>query len=305
MAATNTGNNLLYLILAMMLSFLAVSGLLSEQTLRRVRLQREVPRRLFAGAPAPFAVRLTNGKRRLPSYALHVTEPDPSGAPPPQHFVLKVSPQARECWMYSLTFPHRGRQRLSGIRLSTRFPFGLFTKSSRPLLSDSVLVYPAVRPLRPDEMPAALAPGWRERPRRGRGADLYNLRPYRSGDDPRLLHWKTSARMGNLILREHEEEQRPRVRLILEDPSPEVAVEAVEADLSYAASLATYAIRLGILVELVTAEGSTDSGTDETHLDRILERLALYERPVTPRPVRVRAGVSREVRVRLGAGPHT
>jgi hypothetical protein len=64
LAATNTGNNLLYLILAMMLSFMAVSGMLSEQTMRRIRLQRERPPRLFASLPATFGVRLTNGKRR-------------------------------------------------------------------------------------------------------------------------------------------------------------------------------------------------------------------------------------------------
>src|SRR5512147_1574654 len=72
LAATNTGNNLLYLILAMMLSFTVISGVLSEQALRRVRLQRGMPERIFAGTPATFSVRLTNGKRHLPSYALYV-----------------------------------------------------------------------------------------------------------------------------------------------------------------------------------------------------------------------------------------
>src|SRR5574337_1580197 len=73
LAATNTGNNLLYLILAMMLSFMAVSGVLSEQTMRHLRLERVRPRRLFAGVPASFGVRLTNRKRRLASFALHLS----------------------------------------------------------------------------------------------------------------------------------------------------------------------------------------------------------------------------------------
>jgi uncharacterized protein (DUF58 family) len=302
LAATNTGNNLLYLILAMMLSFMAVSGMLSEQTMRRIRLQRERPQRLFASVPASFGVRLTNGKRRLPSYALHLAEPDPSGGPTPRCFFLKVGPQARESWRYSLTFPRRGWQRLPGLRLSTRFPFGLFTKSSRPLQNDPVLVYPAVRPLGPGEIPPALEPNWRERHRRGRGAGLYNLRPYRPGDDPRLLHWKTIARTGELMLREREEEERPRIRLILEDAPPEATAEAVEADLTYAASVAAHAIRMGALVELVTAEGMLEFGAGEVHLDRILARLALYAVPAMPRPLRVRVGPGREVRVRLGAG---
>jgi len=302
LAATNTGNNLLYLILAMMLSFLAVSGVLSEQAMRRVHLERTRPRRLFADTPATIGVRLTNGKRRLPSYALHVAETDPSGSATRGRFILKVKPQGRESWTYSLTFPRRGRQYFLGLRLFTRFPFGLFTKSSRPMHADPVLVYPLVRSLAPGEVPAALAPGGRERHRRGRGAGLYNLRPYRPGDDPRLLHWKTTARTGHLMVREHEEEERPRVRIILQDPPPGAAAATVEADISYAASVAAHALRLGALVGLVTPESSIDFGAGEDHLDRILERLALYTPPVVARPWRVMPAAAREVWVRLGTG---
>lgn len=302
LAATNTGNNLLYLILAMMLSFTAISGVLSEQALRRVRLQRGLPRRIFAGVPATFSVRLTNGKRRLPSYALYVAEPDPAGRPMPTRFFLRVSPQAREGWTYSLTFPRRGRQRLPGLRLFTRFPFGLFTKSSRPIQSHPVLVYPAVRQLARHEVPAALESGWRERHRRGRGAGLYNLRQYRPGDDPRLLHWKTTARMGELILKECDEEERPQVRLILEDPAPGSAAELIESDLSYAASVAAHAIRRGAAVELVAGDGVLPFDTGEAHLDRVLERLAVYTPPACPRPLPSPGTSAREVRVRLGAG---
>jgi uncharacterized protein (DUF58 family) len=302
LAATNTGNNLLYLILAMMLSFLAISGVLSEQAMRRVHLERTRPRRLFAGTPATVGARLTNGKRRLPSYALYVAETDPSGGPTSARFFLKVEPQGRESWTYSLTFPRRGRQYFLGLRLFTRFPFGLFTKSSRPMHTDPVLVYPLVRSLAPDEVPAALAPGGRERHRRGRGAGLYSLRPYRPGDDPRLLHWKTSARTGHLMVREPEEEERPRIRITLQDPSPAAAAATVEADISYAASVAAHAVRLGALVGLVTSEGSIDFGAGEDHLDRILERLALYTPPVVAHPRRAMPSLVREVRVRLGTG---
>ena len=361
LAATNTGNNLLYLILAMMLSFTVISGVLSEQALRRVHLRRGMPDRLFAGTPATFSVGLTNGKRRLPSYALYVAEPDPGGRTTPMRFFLKVGPQACEGWTYSLMFPRRGRQPLPGLRLFTRFPFGLFTKSSRPLQNQQVLVYPLVRPLARHEVPAALEPGWRERHRRGRqrlpglrlftrfpfglftkssrpiqtqpvlvypavrplaraevpaalesgwrerhlrgrGAGLYNLRQYRPGDDPRLLHWKTSARTGDLVLREHEAEERPQVRMILEDPAPGAAAEAVEKDLSYAASVAAYAIRRGAAVELVTGDGVLPFDTGEAHLDRVLEWLAVYAPPAAPRLVRSLGTAAREVRMRLGAG---
>jgi len=301
LAATNTGNNLLYLILAMLLSLLAVSGLLSEQAMRRVRLRRELPRRFFAGSPAAVAVSLSNGKRRLPSYALHLGEPDPASGEPRGRFFLRLEAGARAVWQYQMTFPARGAQRLPPLRLFTRFPFGLFAKTSRPLLEDPVLVYPAVRPLAPHEVPAALEPGWRERSRPGQGAGLYDLRPYRPGDDPRQIHWKTSARTGDLMLKETEEEERPRVRIVLEDPAPEASPAAVEADLGYAASLIVHALRWGISVQLVSPEGATDFGLGEAHLDRLLEPLARYRRPAAPRPTPHPGGEARAVLLRLGA----
>ncbi len=299
LAAMNTGNNLLYLILAMMLSFMAISGVLSEQTMRHLRLERERPRRLFAGVPASFGVRLTNRKRRLPSFALHLSEVDPAAGRTASHFLLKVPPQGRETWQYRLTFPRRGLHYLPGLRILTRFPFGLFAKISRPILPDPVLVYPALRALARGEIATTLDPGWRERDRRGHGASLRNLRPYRPGDDPRLLHWKTSAKAGDLMVKELGDEDRPRVRLVVEDPLPGVPPDVIEANLSYVASLAAHVIRLGSQVDLTTADGSTGFGQGEGHLDRILERLALYETPAVPRAMAALMESGRAVHVRL------
>ena len=299
LAAINTGNNLLYLIVAMLLSFMAVSGALSEQTMRRVDLHREGPARVFAGAPAPFTLWLRNRKRRLPSYALHLSEDRPSGGPALRQFFLKLGPQEREAWRYSLTFPRRGWHHLPGLRLYTRFPFGLFAKVSRPLLPQPVLVFPALHPLAPDEIPAALHPGWRDRDRHGHGASLRNLRPYHPGDDPRRLHWKTSAKAGDLMVKELEDEERPRVSLLVEDPAPGTSPDLIERNLSFAASLAALASRRGAEVQLVTAEGTTAFGQGSAHLDRILERLALYEVPVVPRPALPSDRDGRSVRIHL------
>jgi uncharacterized protein (DUF58 family) len=299
LAAINTGNNLLYLVVAMLLSVMAVSGFLSEQTMRRVELRRDSPPRLFAGAPAPFTLWVWNRKRRLPSYALHVAEDRLSGGAALPQFFLKLAPQGRQAWRYSLTFPRRGRHRLPGVRLHTRFPFGLFAKVSRPLLAEPVLVFPALHPLAPDEVPAALDPGWRDRDRRGQGAGLRNLRPYRPGDDPRLLHWKTSAKAGDLMLKELEDEERPRVSLLVEDPASGTPPDLVERNVSFAASLAALATRRGAQVRLLTAEGGTAFGQGPGHLDRILERLALYEVPAAPRPAPAPDRTGRTVRIRL------
>jgi uncharacterized protein (DUF58 family) len=74
-----------------------------------------------------------------------------------------------------------------------------------------------------------------------------------------------------------------------------------EANLSYVASLAAHILRLGSQVDLATADGTTGFGQGEAHLDRILERLALYEVPAAPRLTASPMESGRAVRIRLDA----
>lgn len=80
-AAVNTGNNLLYLILGLLLSLLLVSGTLSDLALYRVRARRRLPVRLYVGRPHAVEVTLENHKRALPSFSLEVREEGVGAAP--------------------------------------------------------------------------------------------------------------------------------------------------------------------------------------------------------------------------------
>src|SRR3989304_4329171 len=80
-AAVNTGNNLLYLILAMMLSLIIVSGILSEQCLKHLAITRRFPNQFFAGAPGTLQVRVTNHHRLFPSFSIQVLEQDEMSRP--------------------------------------------------------------------------------------------------------------------------------------------------------------------------------------------------------------------------------
>src|SRR5258707_12736402 len=73
-AAINTGNNLLYLLLGMMLSLIIASGVLSEMSLRGLSVAREPPARPHAGKPFLMGVSLQNHKRRLPSFSIEVED---------------------------------------------------------------------------------------------------------------------------------------------------------------------------------------------------------------------------------------
>ena len=304
LAATNTGNNLLYLLFAMLLGFITISGVLSEQAHRGLVVRRHIPDAVHAGAPAYFSLALANRKRRLPSFSLHLEEEDPASGVMRHHYVVRLGPDEQTTWTYPLLFPRRGRHRLPGYRVWTRYPFGLFTKATRLRERPEVLVLPAVHPL---DGPTAGSLRWadgRPRPRRGRGSDLDELRDFRDGDDPRRIHWKSTARTGRLILRELQEEEARRLRLVVYGPAPGAPEEAVERDISLTASLAAHWLRQGAEVQLVLPDGETPWGSHPRHLRLILEALALF-RPMAGRPASP-AGEGRpgatDVRIALGAG---
>ena len=70
----NTGNNLMYMVLSLLLAFLVLSGVLSESALRGVRVRRRIPREMFAGTPAPLVLEISNEQRRVPSFAIVVED---------------------------------------------------------------------------------------------------------------------------------------------------------------------------------------------------------------------------------------
>src|SRR5688572_12722793 len=74
-AAMNTGNNLLYMLASLLLGLIVVSGILSEQSMRRLRLRSIVPHEIFAGRPALAGAWIVNHKRRLASHSLTLEPP--------------------------------------------------------------------------------------------------------------------------------------------------------------------------------------------------------------------------------------
>ena len=74
LAALNTGNNLLYLVLSLMLSFLALSGVLSESALRGIQIKRRLPREIFVGRDNSILIEVTNSQKRVAAYALVVED---------------------------------------------------------------------------------------------------------------------------------------------------------------------------------------------------------------------------------------
>jgi uncharacterized protein (DUF58 family) len=282
-AAINTGNNLLHLVLGAMLGAMAVSGWLSEQTIRGIELRRALPRGTPTGQETRIRYQVRNRKRWLPTLALELREQGLPGVA----FVPRVPPAGRADARAINTFERRGVYPLSTLTLSTTFPFGLFRKERDLTLPGELVIWP--RTDRPVRQPR---PGAGRRPRRGELAasavagargDYRGLREYRAGDDPRDIHWRTSARLRSPVVREYERDASETLWICLDLGAP--PGEPAEVAVEIAASLAARAAAEGKRTALVAGEGFLPPGLGAGHLEALLEQLARADfRVGTPPP---------------------
>jgi uncharacterized protein (DUF58 family) len=212
-AATNTGNNNLYIVLAAMLAAMVVSGIVSRRNVRGVSCEIEAIDEVTAGRPALLRLRLTNHLKAETAQALFFLH---EGLPGPL-WVDPLKPgETRELVVEGL-FPRRGVVVRADAGLLSRFPLGLFRKYRRASLAREIVVFPeAQRVPVPDAPPEDASGGRPHASRRGGGSEIRTLRDFVAGDDPRDLHWKQSARMRRWIVREREAE-RDRVVVLAVD----------------------------------------------------------------------------------------
>ena len=270
-AAMNTGNNLLYLLLGSMLGFMVVSGWLSEQAIRGLRVERRAPRAVTVGHDLRLSYEVTNHKRRLPSLAVEISE---TGLPE-KAFLAHVAPEGHTTTRSVNSFVRRGVYPLGTVTLSTGFPFGLFTKERDLEIPGEVIVWP-----RTDRFVREPAPGSGRIPRIGLSArgslgargEYRSLRGYRFGDDSRDIHWKSSARMRDPVVREYERDGA-ETRWICLDLRGEPG-EAAEVAVEVAAALAARAVSQQRSFALVAGEDVLEPDDGAGHLERALDILA-------------------------------
>lgn len=243
-AALNTGNNLLYLVFALMLAFLVLSGILSEASLRGIRVERIVPRELFAGVPNPVLLRIRNAQPRVAAFALSVEDRLEPGtglaangnAAVGRCFVLRVGARSVVDRSYGFVPERRGEMRFASLRVSTRFPFGLFVKSVELEAPQRVLVYPALAPATRLVDEHGSRQETDQRPGRSAVGDaLSSVREFERGDSAARVHWRRSVRSGRLVVGEREGHTAAEVEILLL-LSPEMTAGNVEGRISKAAA---------------------------------------------------------------------
>jgi uncharacterized protein (DUF58 family) len=281
-AALNTGNNLLYLVLSFMLAFLVLSGLLSESALRGVRIGRVLPREAYAGLPARVVLEIANRSRRAPAFAIAVED---RGAGPGQRrtrsngrvFALRVAPGATERRSYRFAAENRGWFEFESFRVSTRFPFGLFSKSLILEAGERLLVYPKVERLAAPARSGLTDPHESDATGRGPlGAEVSGLREFAPGDSLRRIHWRATARRGALVVRELESDTSAEVEVRLRTGAAPEA-EIFERDVEWAASEIAALCDAGLRVGLVTDSDRIAARAGPRQRARLLAFLALVQ----------------------------
>jgi uncharacterized protein (DUF58 family) len=270
-AAMNTGNNLLYLLLGSMLGFITVSSWLSEQAIKGLRVERRSPRAVTVGHDLRLTYEITNRKRRLPSMAVEIYE---QGLPEAA-FLAHVEPEGHATARSLNSFVQRGIYPLDTITLSTGFPFGLFKKERDIHIPGEIIVWPRTdRAVRDPSSGTGRVPnvGASARGLAGSRGEYRSLRAYRIGDDSRDIHWKSSARLREPVMREYERDGSETSWICLDlRASPG---EAAEVAVEVAASLAARAIGQGRPLALVAGQEVLAPAEGAGQLERVLDLLA-------------------------------
>ena len=219
LAALLSANNLLFLILAAMISILFISGFVSQTHPRRTRNRSPAPPHISARRKFRATVRVKNLKRWMPSFSIHVT-----GAPDGKHpsgydgalFYPAIPGGVALEEPIDLRFPARGRYSERTFQLTTRFPFGFAERRERVTLRHEVIVYPCLEPRPRFQALADALAGELEAWRRGPGHDFYRIRPYEALESARHVDWKATAHTRSLQVREFARDEDQMIVIYLD-----------------------------------------------------------------------------------------
>jgi uncharacterized protein (DUF58 family) len=256
------------------LAFLALrpAGLEATRTLHPARLQ--------VGDESQVELFVANRGRR-PTAVVELRDPVDGGPRRARMLLAPMAPGREERATYRIPTERRGVLRVGPLEARRFDPLALATSGRTVAGPAELVVHPVVEQL----LALPRAPGDDRRagfrPATAMGAngdDFYALRPWVVGDDLRRVHWPSTARRDELMVRQHDVPWQGRATVVLDVRARYHDEDSLEQAVSAAASIAVSSGQGGSLVRLVTTDGGdTGLGAGPAHLEAVLDRLARVE----------------------------
>lgn len=237
-------SNTLLLVFALMAGPFIMNGWITFSMLKRLSVRRAIPPRVMAGEPFSVELEVSNPKWWLSAWLMNVRDRVGNGREElhPEVLFTRIPRRGRETGRYQLRLSQRGRYSFGQIQINSRFPLGLVERGLVLRCPAEILVYPRI---------GRFTATWRRQlltatqlvsqahPRGGSyDDDFHRIREYRPGDDPRAIHWRTSARRDELMVREFRESRDRHLILLLDLYLPASPTELQRQNLEFAISLA-------------------------------------------------------------------
>jgi uncharacterized protein (DUF58 family) len=246
---------------------MSITGLAGMINLKGLIPELLPPVEIFAGSVTPFRLRLHNEKTRLPSFLIRVECDNGQGVTLPV-----VAPASVAETTVQMTFPRRGFARIGTIRVSSSFPVNFFTRFWSFSMEDEFIVYPRLmQGATVGDGPEARRTGSMSRLDRGHDGELERIAGYSGREPLRMIHWKLSARVDDLLVKEFGRQSAPPLVI---DPE-RLAGNTFEERISQAAWLVRRKVH-ECPVGLCLDGRTIPPATGRSHGAALLKELALY-----------------------------
>ncbi|MFA5867177.1 MAG: DUF58 domain-containing protein [Actinomycetota bacterium] len=245
--ATNVQAALLFLISASLIGLVVISYAVPILVTSRLTTVRKMPAESFEGMPVVIRSEVSN-RGWLPRFLLKVEDQLARGG---GGTVVWLPGGASRAVTYETALP-RGVYTKAGLAADSGAPFGVWHRRVSNEATAGITIYPAYEEiptfpiLEPMSSPSETV---HERRSAGSGYDYLGIREYRRGDSMRAVHWRSSARRGELVVKEFEEEIATPVSIVIDLKAGTAAGRAgddsLDAAARVAATLANYCLKAG------------------------------------------------------------
>jgi uncharacterized protein (DUF58 family) len=240
-------SNLLLLVFGLLAGPFVINGYVTFTMLRNNAVSRNCADRMIAGETHWVELTLGNRRHWLSSWMLILEDRLSNGREEltPRVLFSRVPPRNDRTATYRVRLVERGRYTLGPLQISSRFPLGLVERTLLVESPGEIIVHPRL---------GTFTPAWRrdqsnafelfQQNRTSAGAfddEFHRIREYRTGDNPRAIHWRTSARRNELMVREFHQTRDTNLSIVLDlwqgNPRDQRQAERVELAISFVATI--------------------------------------------------------------------